>query len=95
MGQCMTKSAEPATHDLRGNMMRERNDKDIFEIYEIVKKLGEGSMGSVCSVKKKITSFKVTSKDRKGSQDYSDKDSYRTLKLRDEEISNSMKKLVE
>jgi len=75
--------------------MRERVDQDIFEMYEIVKKLGEGSMGSVCSVKKKTKSFKVTSKDRKGSTDYdAENSSLRTLQLRDNKINQSMEKIV-
>lgn len=95
MGKCLSTPSEPATHDLRGNMMRERVDQDIFEMYEIVKKLGEGSMGSVCSVKKKTKSFKVTSKDRKGSTDYdAENSSLRTLQLRDNKINQSMEKIV-
>ena len=63
--------------------MREHTTKDVFDMYEIVKKLGEGSMGSVCSVKKRMVSFKVTSKDGKGSSTYEGgSSSLRTLELR-------------
>ncbi|GMI12030.1 hypothetical protein TrRE_jg8954 [Triparma retinervis] len=55
MGQCLS-NEETATHDLRGNMMRERTSKggaDVLDVYEKVKSLGEGSMGSVIMVRKK------------------------------------------
>jgi serine/threonine protein kinase len=91
----MNDSNSIPSHDLRGNMMREHTTKDVFDMYEIVKKLGEGSMGSVCSVKKRMVSFKVTSKDGKGSSTYEGgSSSLRTLELRSLRIQKSMEKIV-
>ena len=40
MGQCLGTEGDQATHDLRGNMMRERTSKggqDVLDVYEKVK----------------------------------------------------------
>lgn len=38
---------------LESNLMRTHKEKDPFEYYEVMKMLGDGSMGSVCLVKKR------------------------------------------
>ncbi|GMI28824.1 hypothetical protein TeGR_g5085, partial [Tetraparma gracilis] len=51
-------SSEPGpsgTHDVRGNLMRSRQGVDVFSSYEKVKNIGEGSMGSVSMVRRKLT----------------------------------------
>ncbi|GMH47610.1 hypothetical protein TrLO_g8204 [Triparma laevis f. longispina] len=57
MGNCLSDGASNATHDARGNLMRERKEgqSDVFDVFETVKSLGEGSMGSVSMVRRKNT----------------------------------------
>mmetsp|Transcript_24395 Transcript_24395/g.50694 ORF Transcript_24395/g.50694 Transcript_24395/m.50694 type:complete len:535 (-) Transcript_24395:124-1728(-) len=54
MGNCCSDAHNP-THDLRGNLMRSRSagETDVFDVYDKVKTLGEGSMGSVAMVRRK------------------------------------------
>lgn len=43
----------PSFPSLNSNLMRSHQEKDPFQYYEVMKMVGEGSMGSVCLVKKR------------------------------------------
>jgi serine/threonine protein kinase len=53
MGIC--ESDKAATHAFAENLMYEKKNGDVFKHYEEVKLLGEGSMGSVSLVRKKVS----------------------------------------
>lgn len=56
MGNCFAAeesvSDEEQRNSLRRNMMRSRSD-DVYKYYEVIKNLGEGSLGAVSSARKK------------------------------------------
>jgi len=57
MGNCFAAeesvvSEEEKNNSLRRNMMRSRDD-DVYKYYEVIKNLGEGSLGAVSSARKK------------------------------------------
>jgi len=43
----------PSSSSLRANMLHTTQDRDVFQYYKIESTIGEGSMGSVCLVKKR------------------------------------------
>ena len=43
----------PSFPSLNANLMRSHKERDPFQYYEVMKMVGEGSMGSVCLVKKR------------------------------------------
>ena len=53
MGCIFSSEGALGAHDVRGNLMRERSGVDVFDVYDKVKGIGEGSMGSVHMVRKK------------------------------------------
>jgi len=52
-GSSKIESAGSAQASLRGNMIHNTKGRNVFKYYEIVKTLGEGSMGSVNAVRRK------------------------------------------
>lgn len=57
MGNCFAAeesvvSEEEKNNSLRRNMLRSRDD-DVYKYYEVIKNLGEGSLGAVSSARKK------------------------------------------
>ena len=58
MGNCFAAeesvvSDEEKNNSLRRNMLRSRRDDDVYKYYEVIKNLGEGSLGAVSSARKK------------------------------------------
>ena len=58
MGNCFAAeesvvSEEEKNNSLRRNMLRSRRDDDVYKYYEVIKNLGEGSLGAVSSARKK------------------------------------------
>lgn len=58
MGNCFAAeesvvSQEEKNNSLRRNMLRSRRDDDVYKYYEVIKNLGEGSLGAVSSARKK------------------------------------------